>query len=97
MHCEDLRDCTQRISHTMQNTTKFFAGSLESANSAILATRSFFKDFGRGKNQDFMIIIRCPTAYLFTNNVILQRYIFKSQHVRQRHDVIFFKILRLIR
>ena len=35
-----------------------FAGSLESANSSILAARRLFKDLV-GKNQDFMII-RCP-------------------------------------
>ena len=32
------------------------AGSLESANSSILAARNLFKDFGGEKNQDFMII-----------------------------------------
>ena len=32
------------------------AGSLESANSSILAVHNLFKDFGGGKNQDFMII-----------------------------------------
>ena len=31
-------------------------GSLESANSSILLARNFFKDFGGGKNQHFMLI-----------------------------------------
>ena len=35
---------------------RLFAGSLESANSSILAMRNFFKDFGKDKNQAFMII-----------------------------------------
>ena len=38
------------------------AGSLESANSSILATRNLFKDFGGEKNQDFMII-RWPISW----------------------------------
>ena len=32
------------------------AGSLESANSSILAARRLFKDFGGEKNQDFMLM-----------------------------------------
>ena len=32
------------------------AGSLESANSSILAARNLFKDFGGEKNQDLMTI-----------------------------------------
>ena len=32
------------------------AGSLESANSSILAVHNLFKDFGGQKNQDFMLI-----------------------------------------
>ena len=36
--------------------TTLIAGSLESANSSILAVRNLFKDFGGEKNQDFMII-----------------------------------------
>ena len=32
------------------------AGSLESANSSILAACNLFKDFGGQKNQDFMLI-----------------------------------------
>ena len=34
----------------------FVVGSLESANSSILAAQRLFKDFGGKKNQDFMII-----------------------------------------
>ena len=42
------------------------AGSLESANSSILAARRLFKDFGGEKNQDFMII-RCPITLPVTS------------------------------
>ena len=51
----------------------FIAGSLESANSSILAARNLFKDFGGGKNQDFMIISGQSVDF-FTSDVILQRH-----------------------
>ena len=66
----------------------FIAGSLESANSSILAVRNLSKDFGGEKNQDFMII-RWPISWLFTTDIILWRHNFTSQHVKQRHDFIF--------
>ena len=43
------------------NYTIFLAGSLESANSSILAARRHFKDFAGEKNEDFMII-RSPIS-----------------------------------
>ena len=43
--------CVVAVSHT----TDIIAGSLESANSSILAAQRLFKDLV-GKNQDFMII-----------------------------------------
>ena len=64
-----------------------FAGSLESANSSILAARRPFKDFGGGKNQDFMII-RCPIR-LICLPVMSFYNIIMGQHVRQRHNIIF--------
>ena len=39
------------------------------------------------------MIIRFQSADLFTSDVILQCHNFTSQHVRQRHDVIFRKKL----
>ena len=37
------------------------------------------------------MIIRClQSAHLFTGDVILRRHNFTGQHVRQRHDVIFY-------
>ena len=43
---------TAHVTHHAKHN-QVFAGSLESANSAILATRSLFKDFGRGKKSGF--------------------------------------------
>ena len=36
------------------------------------------------------MIIRRQSPNLFTSDVILQRHNFTGQHVRQRHDVIFY-------
>ena len=38
---------------SIQKLIIFFAGSLESANSSILAVRRLFKDFGGGKKSGF--------------------------------------------
>ena len=52
--------CLSVTSFTCQHVNvkrrNIIAGSLESANSSILAARRLFKDFGGEKNQDFMII-----------------------------------------
>ena len=83
----------------------YYAGSLESANSSILAARNLFKDFGGEKNQDFMIALgvgsresgqsnqvgSVQSADLFTSDIILWRHNFASQHMKQRRDVIFLK------
>ena len=39
-----------------EGSRPIIAGSLESANSSILAVHNLFKDFGGQKNQDFMLI-----------------------------------------
>ena len=45
----------------MMNFSHIFAGSLESANSSILAAQRLFEDLVGKKNQDFMII-RCSIS-----------------------------------
>ena len=64
------------------------AGSLESANSSILTTRNLFKDFG-GEKTRISWSLGGQAADFFISDVILQCHNFTSQHVKQRHDVIF--------
>ena len=69
------------------------AGSLESANSSILAAHNLFKDFGGEKNQDFMII-RWPISWFVYqwHHFMTSFYNVTRQHVDYIHDVIFYDI-----
>ena len=70
-----MRTTFKLIMQAINAKSFVFAGSLESANSSILAARNLFKDFGGEKNQDFMII-RWPISwfvYQWRHDVIILR------------------------